>query len=222
MSRNLLFSEYPMFDRIMEERPDLCRRVLETALGVPVDEVRNVVAERTLQPRASAPTECAPRRLGSHLGRALRRGDADLLPRGPGSTHALLPERHGHCDAAPGSHLRESFIVFICLHDEFKEGLPVYTFFGYAMRAEVVLGHGFKWVVPNASAWEMLPDLRGLLRYVATEEVGGDGLHQPTGRRGAANGAPMERGALVMLTLEEDMAQGRLLQKKKGREEGAC
>ena len=47
MSRNLLFSEYPMFDRIMEERPDLCRRVLETALGVPVDEVRNVVAERT-------------------------------------------------------------------------------------------------------------------------------------------------------------------------------
>lgn len=54
MSRNLLFSEYPMFDRIMEERPDLCRRVLETALGVPVDEVRNVVAERTLQPRVGS------------------------------------------------------------------------------------------------------------------------------------------------------------------------
>lgn len=130
MSRNLLFSEYPMFDRIMEERPDLCRRVLETALGVPVDEVRNVVAERTLQPR-----------VGSHgvrldawvrtsdalydvemqtysregLGRRMRyyQSAMDTAMLRPGATYDSLPE---------------SFIVFICLHDEFKEGLPVYTF----------------------------------------------------------------------------------------------
>ena len=181
MSRNLLFSEYPMFDRIMEERPDLCRRVLETALGVPVDEVRNVVAERTLQPR-----------VGSHgvrldawvrtsdalydvemqtysregLGRRMRyyQSAMDTAMLRPGATYDSLPE---------------SFIVFICLHDEFKEGLPVYTFDMICDESgSVVLGHGFRWVVLNASAWEMLPDgpLRGLLRYVATEEVGGDGL----------------------------------------------
>lgn len=106
MSRNLLFSEYPMFDRIMEERPDLCRRVLETALGVPVDEVRNVVAERTLQPR-----------VGSHgvrLDAWVRTSDAlydvemqTYSREGLGRRMQLLPERHGHCSAAPGSHLRQ-------------------------------------------------------------------------------------------------------------------
>lgn len=135
MSRNLLFSEYPMFDRIMEERPDLCRRVLETALGYPWTRYA------TSSPSGS-----------------------------------------------------------------------------------VVLGHGFKWVVLNASAWEMLPDgpLRGLLRYVATEEVGGDGLTADLAAavEAANEDAPWREESLVMLTLEEDMrAQGRLLQKK-GREEG--
>ena len=54
-----------------------------------------------------------------------------------------------------------------------RRGLPVYTFDMICDESgSVVLGHGFKWVVLNASAWEMLPDgpLRGLLRYVATEE----------------------------------------------------
>ncbi len=38
----------------------------------------------------------------------------------------------------------------------------------------VELGHGFMWSVLNASAWEELPDgqLRGLLRYIATEDAG--------------------------------------------------
>lgn len=227
MSRNLLFSEYPMFDRIMEERPDLCRRVLETALGVPVDEVSNVVAERTLQPR-----------VGSHgvrldawvrtsdalydvemqtysregLGRRMRyyQSAMDTAMLRPGATYDSLPE---------------SFIVFICLHDEFKEGLPVYTFDMICDESgSVVLGHGFRWVVLNASAWEMLPDgpLRGLLRYVATEEVGGDGLTADLAAavEAANEDAPWREESLVMLTLEEDMrAQGRLLQKK-GREEG--
>lgn len=69
-----------------------------------------------------------------------------------------------------------------------------------------------------------MPDgpLRGLLRYVATEEVGGDGLTADLAAavEAANEDAPWREESLVMLTLEEDMrAQGRLLQKK-GREEG--
>ena len=61
-----------------------------------------------------------------------------------------------------------------------------------------------------------------LSRYVATEEVGGDGLTADLAAavEAANEDAPWREESLVMLTLEEDMrAQGRLLQKK-GREEG--
>lgn len=227
MSRDLLFSEYPMFDRIMEERPDLCRRVLETALGIPVDEVRNVVAERTLQPR-----------IGSHgvrldamvhtadmvydvemqtfsrrgLGRRMRyyQGAMDTALLRPGATYDGLPD---------------SYIVFICLRDEFGYGLPAYTFdMACDENGSVALGHGFKWVVLNASAWEMLPDgaLHGLLRYVATGEAGGDELtiDLAAAVEAANEDAPWREESLIMLTIEEDMrAQYRLL-KKEAREEG--
>lgn len=226
MSRDLLFSEYPMFDRIMEERPDLCRRVLEVALGVPVDEVRNVVSERALQPRVGSHgvrLDAWVRTSGAvydvemqtysrrGLGRRMRyyqsAMDTSLLR--PGATYEGLPE---------------SYIVFICLQDEFETGLPVYTFDMICGESgDVALGHGFKWVVLNASAWEKLPEgpLRGLLRYVATEQVGGDLTADLADAVKTANeDAPWREESLIMLTLEEDMRAQGCFMKEEGRKEG--
>lgn len=236
MSRDLLFSEYPMFDRIMEERADLCRRVLEAALGVPVDEVRNVVAERTVQPR-----------IGSHgvrLDAMVRTKDAvydvemqTVARRGIGRRMRYYQGAMDTAMLPPGTdyaRLADSYIVFICLQDEFGTGRPVYTF-GVACEedSEVILGHGFSWVVLNASAWRTLPEgrLRGLLRYVATEEVGDDELAADLAAavEAANEDAAWREEALTMLTIEEDMrVQSRLMQEEarerglaEGRIEGA-
>ena len=37
--RNLKFSEWPMFNRVMEDDPDVCRRLLEVILDEPVERV---------------------------------------------------------------------------------------------------------------------------------------------------------------------------------------
>lgn len=78
------------------------------------------------------------------------------------------------------------------------------------------LGHGFSWVVLNASAWRALPEggLRGLLRYVATEEVGDDKLAADLAAavETANEDAAWREEALTMLTIEEDMrAQARFM-----------
>ena len=86
------------------------------------------------------------------------------------------------------------------------------------------LGHGFSWVVLNASAWRALPEggLRGLLRYVATEEVGDDKLAADLAAavEAANEDAAWREEALTMLTIEEDMrAQARFMMEE-AREEG--
>lgn len=88
----------------------------------------------------------------------------------------------------------------------------------------VGLGHGFSWVVLNASAWRALPEggLRGLLRYVATEEVGDDKLAADLAAavEAANEDAAWREEALTMLTIEEDMrAQARFMMEE-AREEG--
>ena len=100
------------------------------ALGVPVDEVCNVVAERTVQPR-----------LGSHgvrldamvhtksavydveMQTIARRGIGRRMRYYQGAMDtAMLPP------GADYTRLADSYIVFICLQDEFGAGCPVYTF----------------------------------------------------------------------------------------------
>lgn len=88
----------------------------------------------------------------------------------------------------------------------------------------VSLGHGFSWVALNASAWRALPEggLRGLLRYVATEEVGDDKLAADLAAavEAANEDAAWREEALTMLTIEEDMrAQARFMMEE-AREEG--
>lgn len=52
--RDLRFSDWPMFNRVMEDDPDVCRRILEVVLGEPVDRIENLTTERTFEPRLGA------------------------------------------------------------------------------------------------------------------------------------------------------------------------
>ena len=70
-------------------------------------------------------------------------------------------------------------IIFICMHDPFDEGLPVYTLDVNCLeKPSARIGHGFLWKALSAPAWDKLPEgrLQNLLHYVWTGEAGEDPL----------------------------------------------
>ena len=102
------------------------------------------------------------------------------------------------------------YIIFICMHDPFGEGIPVYTL-DVECREEpgTRVGHGFIWKALSAPAWEKLPEgrLRNLLHYVWTGDAGGDSF---AGRLAVAvdNANEDEEWAMekrALLTFEEDL-----------------
>ena len=178
--RDLLFHEWPMFNQVMTNEHDICRRLLEVVLGEPVDRVRNVEVERTVEPRLGAKGV----RLDAFASTANAVYDVEIQA----YTMKELGRRMRYYQSAmdssalrrgqPYRNLAESYVVFICTEDQFDAALPVYHFEMVCCEDEAVdLRHGFHWVVLNASAWETLAEgpLRSLLKYVAAGEEDGDG-----------------------------------------------
>lgn len=225
--RDLKFSDWPMFDRVMESNPEICRRVLELLLGEPVAAVERIVSERSIAPRAGAH--------GVRLDVVMRAGGAIYDVEMQSYSRKDLGRRMRYYQAAmdtaalrPGmdyDSLPQGYVVFLCSYDHFGDNLPVYTFsMVCAESADAHLDHGFTWVIANASAWRKLPEggLRNLLQYVA----GKGGVDDPLVNEIAAavekanSDERWRRENFVMLTLEEDMrAQARIMHRE-GREEG--
>ena len=127
--RRLLFSDDPMFKRVME-REDICRGVIERIIRVPVGKV---VYHNTEQEVRGLPWGKTIR-LDSYLvesdGRPfeveMQVGRCPAFPkrlRGYQSVMDAATLRRGE----DYDRLKESYLVFICLEDPFGEGLPVYT-----------------------------------------------------------------------------------------------
>lgn len=224
---DLEFKDWPMFDRVMEENHDICRRVLEAVIGQDVDRVDNVIAERAIKPR-----------LGSrgvrfdalvHAGGKVYDVEMQTSPRGD-----LGKRMRYYQSSIDTTNLREGrdydklppvFVIFICAYDEFKVGLPVYAF---DMRCDdapsVRLGHGCKWIVLNARAWAALPEgrLRSLLEYIATSNMVEDDLVADIAHAvERANGdAIWKEDRIEMLTFEEDLRIQQRIWLRKATEEG--
>lgn len=209
--RDLLFHEWPMFNQVMTNEHDICRRLLEVVLGEPVDRVRNVEVERTVEPRLGAKGV----RLDAFASTANAVYDVEIQA----YTMKELGRRMRYYQSAmdssalrrgqPYRNLAESYVVFICTEDQFDAALPVYHFEMVCCEDEAVdLRHGFHWVVLNASAWETLAEgpLRSLLKYVAAGEEDGDALVADIAaavRRANGNAVWRQKG-LDMLTYVED------------------
>lgn len=209
--RDLLFHEWPMFNQIMVDNHEICRRLLEVVLERSIERVESVDTEKVIEPRLGAKgvrLDAFARTTGAvydveiqayeikELGRRMRyyQSTMDTSELRRGRSYKSLPE---------------SFIVFFCTEDQLGAGLPVYHFDMTCEEGDSIdLRHGFHWVVLNASAWEGLGDgpLRSLLKYVATEDEDGDMLVADIASAVArTNGSAVWRQkGLDMLTYIED------------------
>ena len=116
-------------------------------------------------------------------------------------------------------------IIFICMHDPFDEGLPVYTLDVNCLeKPSARIGHGFLWKALSAPAWGKLPEgrLRNLLHYVWTGEAGEDPLmgQLAVAVKKANKNENWRKEKMALLTFEEDMEIQRRIAEKKGQERG--
>ena len=116
-------------------------------------------------------------------------------------------------------------IIFICMHDPFDEGLPVYTLDVNCLeKPSARIGHGFLWKALSAPAWDKLPEgrLQNLLHYVWTGEAGEDPLmgQLAVAVKKANKNENWRKEKMALLTFEEDMEIQRRIAEKKGQERG--
>ena len=215
----LEFSDWPMFDLLMTNE-ELCRELLEVVLNAPVSNIEYIIAENDIRPTltnhgvrldAYVKTENEVCNIEmqtvkrAKLGRRLRfyQGAMDTLALRRGEHYGNLPP---------------CYIVFICLHDPFNAGLPVYTLNVKCQEnTSVKTDHGFTWIVLAAPAWDRLPPgrLRNLLHYISTGEAGDDRFATKLAAAvRAANGdEAWRKEKMALLTFEEDMeSQRRMLE----------
>lgn len=215
----LEFSDWPMFDLLMTNE-ELCRELLEVVLNAPVSNIEYIIAENDIRPTltnhgvrldAYVKTENEVCNIEmqtvkrAKLGRRLRfyQGAMDTLALRRGEHYGNLPP---------------CYIVFICLHDPFNAGLPVYTLNVKCQEnTSVKTNHGFTWIVLAAPAWDRLPPgrLRNLLHYISTGEAGDDRFATKLAAAvRAANGdEAWRKEKMALLTFEEDMEiQRRMLE----------
>ena len=175
---NLKFTDDFMFCKILSTNPELCRQLLELILGRKVKEVR--------YPAAQKPIDITSDGKGIRLDVYMEGENKvyDIEMQTTGNTN--LPKRtryyQGMIDlnliekGADYSELKETFIIFICLHDPFHENKCVYTFENRCKEVdELALGDESTKIFLNASGnKDNLPEeLSDFLNYLLGKEPKG-------------------------------------------------
>lgn len=158
----LEFSDWPMFDLLMTDK-ELCREVIEIILDESIADIEYIVTEDDVRPTLTnhgvrldafvkTKNEIYDIEMQTtkreDLGRRMRyyKGALDTLTLRKGEGYEELPP---------------CIIIFICMHDPFDEGLPVYTLDVNCLeKPSARIGHGFLWKALSAPAWGKLPEGR--------------------------------------------------------------
>lgn len=207
------FTDGPMFSRVMSNE-SICRRVLEAILGIEIERIVYSHIEHSIEPGLSAcgiradvyvKTDDAVYDIemqtsgGFAMGKRLRyyQGAMDVGTLKKGQAYDELPQ---------------SIIIFICDYDPYLQNAPVYKLdMACPDHPAVRIGHGFSWIVLNATAFARLKSgpLHDLLEYVAEGRVGrSQGLTADINKavEAANTDEKWRREKMDVYTWEEDIA----------------
>ena len=127
---NLTLANNFLFCKIMESDPELCRQLLEILLHIKIERLSPPQAERTVQVGIDSKSV----RFDVYAKDEKRVFDIEMQT----TSNKNLPKRARYYQSISDveslskgerySNLRDTYIIFLCLEDIFKKGLPVYTF----------------------------------------------------------------------------------------------
>lgn len=172
------FTNRWMFNRVLR-REDVCRRVLNAALGIGVEKIAYLNVEQVIEPTLSGHGV----RMDVYVRDGNRVYDVEMqvardedLGRRMRYYQAALDTSELEAGYAYDS-LPDSYVVFLCCFDAYGKGDPIYRIERRCnTHPNVEAGDGSPWVVLNAATWERAESepLQDLLRYVFTEDVKGE------------------------------------------------
>lgn len=226
MARDLTFSDWPMFDKVMRE-PSVCKEFLEVVLGFEIERLDYIDDEKTFFPEVGSKSirmdvfakgsgkvfdiEMQTRRDAS-LGRRFRyyQGAMDTSSVTVGANYDDLPE---------------SYIIFLCKDDPFGLSFPEYTFRMTCQEdADFDPGCDMTWIALNASCWEKCENeaLRTMLEYVWSGKVSDSPFVENIDRlvKRANENSAWKEDAMGLMTLEHHMQAQISHAKKEGLAEG--
>lgn len=164
-----------MFCKIMENNPDICKKVLEIILGKRIKEISFVSKESTIDIKWNGKSV----RLDVYVDDGkdtiydieMQARDNDNLPMRTRYYQSVLDLNQIE-KGADYDELKNNMVIFICTFDHFGKGLPVYTFSNRCKEAlELELEDGTSKVFVNAkgNTENLSEDLQAFLKYLNGE-----------------------------------------------------
>lgn len=225
--RNLSIRNQYMFNKVLTDEA-ICKAFLERVLRRPIDALTYKNAEQAIEPKVGAK--------GVRL---------DLFAKSEGATFDIelqaepkleLARRYRYYQSAIDTaslgkgddyeNLPESFIIFVCDHDPFGCGLPVYTLqMRCAEDDACMIGSGFTWLAMNCPAYRKERDshLASVMGYISADIIdASDRLVCSMAE--AVEDANKDRkwvdGVFSVSTIEEDLRREIRIARKVGLREG--
>lgn len=142
-----------IFCKIMESEPELCKHLLELLLHIEIDHLEPPQAERTFKESIDSKSV----RFDVYTKDSTKIFDIEIqtvnkknLPKRARYYQSLIDISNLN-EGVNYRNLKESYVVFICLHDPFGKKQPVYTFENICTeKTELKLNDGTKKVFFNA------------------------------------------------------------------------
>ena len=215
-----------VFSKTMELYPDLCRRLLELILNVQISDISYPEREKTVEAcidgkgiRLDVYVE--DKGTGRSFDVEMQLSDSDNLAKRIRYYQSLIDtdklKRGQHYSA-----LGESFIIFICPFDRFKQGRHIYTFQDRcAEDPNLLLNDGATKIFLNTKGTndDVAPDIKAFLSYVDSGDISGkfvEELDAAVDRVKTTTTARHDFMTLQMALLEERM-EGELQGEQRGR-----
>ena len=230
----LKFKDDYMFCKVMELNPDICKQVLEMILDVKIREIhfkgKQVVVDPLPDRRYIRLDVLLDDEAGTVYDLEMQTQDKKDLPLRSRSYQGTMDMS----TMGPGMRFKDltnSFIIFICTFDPFKEGLCKYTFREQCIeKSGLELGDGTSKVFVNAKSKQMdiQDELKGFLDYVCGKAPSTELTEKIESAVISIKGNPeWETEYISMKNLlaeehEEALKEGIEIGAEKGREEAKC
>ena len=177
---DLTFADDWMFQTVLKD-PNICAELVELLLGVRVDHVEYPELEKVIEPfytTKGVRLDVYLKDENKVIDVELQSYEMEALGKRMRYYEAML-DMDALMKGEPYDKLKESYVLFICKHDPFKDmnckfyGLPRYTFRNICLEnSHVNLDDKSIKVVYNASKYESVENTRvkALLRFIQTDE----------------------------------------------------
>ena len=214
-----------IFSRVMEENPNLCRRLIEMILNVKILKLNYPEREKTIESRLDSKGI----RLDVYVEDSGGGRSFDVEMQICDSVYLAKRIRYyqGLIDVdrlKRGQHygnLNESYIIFICPFDHFHKGRHIYTFREHCSQdPTILLGDGTVKVFLNTKGTldDVSAEIKDFLDYVDKNIVAGNFVKElDTAVRDVKS---MKKARLDFMTLEMHLKEREMAGLERGREEG--